>query len=273
MGKYWSNSKLADWIRGVKKPECASGEEWEEWEEACKEKHPIRYWIAENWLDYIKDFIMWPIDKLYSIKYWFLNRFVTRTHQLTSNLPKGQWYEMDERILNCLFTELVNFVTEEKAWKQLVFNEEDPKKYDAPWNATGWFRLRNWKSEQAGMDYLNWETTLIKDEDWGYNKDDPEYGQPTEQAIVAQEIINLYKWWVETRPNRPDPYDVSGWTAICDRREKSGKWFVSSANETPEEAAEIKEALNLLHETEERYYEEDNQMLIRLIKIRRSLWT
>jgi hypothetical protein len=44
-------------------------------------------------------------------------------------------------------------------------------------------------------------------------------------------------------------------------------------NNTPEEETETRTALDLCHKIEEDYHSEDEQMLIRLIKIRRSLWT
>ena len=108
--RYWSNGKFANWVRGTPQPECGTSKEWRDWKQTAKTKHPFRYWLAETALDKIQDFIMYPIDKLYSVKYWLVNRFVTKTHQLTSNLKKGEWHELDERILHCLFDELVNFV-------------------------------------------------------------------------------------------------------------------------------------------------------------------
>jgi hypothetical protein len=46
-----------------------------------------------------------------------------------------------------------------------------------------------------------------------------------------------------------------------------------SAVGTPAEEAESRAALDLVYKIEEDYHNEDEQQLIRLIKIRRSLWT
>jgi len=59
---YWSCSKLADQIRGTVKGGAKTGSGWREWEENAKQNHPIRYWIAEEALDAIQNFIWWPVS-------------------------------------------------------------------------------------------------------------------------------------------------------------------------------------------------------------------
>lgn len=273
MRNYFSCSKIADKIRGTPKLEVGSSKDWKNWEEEAKKKHPIRYYIAEELLDKIQNVIMYPIDKIYNIKYWFNNRFITKTHALTSNLKRGQWHEMDERILNCLFDELVSFIEIEKSWKNIICDEDAARKYDAPWFSKGWSRFRVWRSPEAAMDYLSWEESLVKDESWGLTPDDPEYGFPTHQALAAKEQRELYHWWKYVRPNRPDPYDASGWTEYCGDKRRKGISLFDDSEETPEESARIGEMLDIHRKLEEEYDMEDEQMLIRLVKIRRSLWT
>lgn len=273
--RYWNCSKFADWLRGTSKLKVGSAKEWKAWETQAKLKNSIRYWLVEEGLDYIQDFIMYPIDKLYSAKYWLVNRYVTKTHALTSTLKKGQWWEFDERILYCLFDELVNFVEVEIAWKNIVYSKDAKKEYKSPWNASGWFRSRTWRCPKAGLDYLDWETTLMKDETWGIQKDNPEYGQPTDQSLKAQEISELYHWWKFARPNRQDAYEVSGWNTRYETKTKDGDslWNYMCEEETEEEKVESRRILDLMNKIEEEYFQEDEEYLIRLIKIRRSLWT
>lgn len=151
--------------------------------------------------------------------------------------------------------------------------EDERKKYNMPWYGAGWFRLRTWRCPQAGLDHLDWETTLIWDESSGCGPDYEFYGQSTHQANNAQVISELYHWWKFVRPVRPDPYDESGWSEICDRRRENGKLLWSGEDETPEEEKESKKSLDLLHKIEEEYESEDTEMLSKLIKIRKSLWT
>lgn len=275
---YWCCSKFADWIRGTDKPYAETSEGWRTWKRASKKSNPIRYWIAEEGLDYLQDIVMWPSDFLYSIKYYINNRWVTKTHALTAHprdIKPGEWCDVGYRFLPCLFNELRDFVEVELAWFHIAWADKNEKrKYDAPFWATGWFRWRTWRCPQAGLDNLKWQRNLVwtKDE---VGEDSPELGKPTHQAIKAQEILDLYKWWTEVYPNRPDPYDASGWSALCEERRadnEDGEWFLNE-DKTPEQRRKTKKALDLCNKIEAKYEKEDEAMLIRLIKIRKSLWT
>lgn len=276
MRDYWSNSRIANAIRGTKKPVVLQLDEWDQWNQKAAAAHPIRFWIAEEGLDKVQSFFRWPVDQLYAAKYWINNRFVTKTHTLTSTLNKGEWHEFETRMLHCMFDELVNFVEVEQAWNTIAWNKDSRVKYKAPWYASGWFRWRTWRSPEAGLEGLQWAANLVMDEEWFGDPNHPDINKPTHQAKTAAEVIELYQWWKVTRPARPDPHDASGWTAICEkRRERHGNMssFLSSENNTEQEKQEAKQALNLTTEIEERYHNEDEQMMIRLIKIRRGLWT
>jgi hypothetical protein len=67
--------------------------------------------------------------------------------------------------------------------------------------------------------------------------------------------------------------DESGWSAYCDMRREKGRDFFDFDDKTPEEAEMSKIALDKSSEIEEAHNAEDEEMLIRLIKIRRDLWT
>ena len=269
---YWSCSKFADWLRGTAKPMAATGKEWGQWRRASKEAHPIRYWIVEEGLDYAQNFVNWPGDKLNDIRYYINNRWVTRTHSLTAHprdIKPGQWQDVGNRFLPCLFNELVDFVEVEQAWHHVLWDEESRKKYRTPWWRSGWLRWRTWRCPEAGIDYLKWAMTLT-------NKDFIEEGEqeePTYQAKAAKEILELYTWWKEVYPNRPDVHDASGWTAYCDLRRQKGYDLLDMEDKSPEEAEICKTALDKTREIEEAYNKEDEEMMIRLIKVRESLWT
>lgn len=262
---YWSCSPLANWIRGTAKGGAKTSEGWEEWRQQAKTAHPIRYWIAEEGLDKIQNAIYWPIDIFHKIRYYINNRWITRTHTLTSNLKKGQWHEFDTRLLHCMFDELVNFVEIDSAWMEVVFSSDNSKKYQVPWWRRVPFRIRGWRCPAAGVAHLEWAANLTWNEEW-IDKDDPKYGKPTAQAEVAQETLELYKWWREIRPARPDPYEASGWSEFCSRRR-------SNIFRSPEEQEESSRILPILEKMEEDYVNEDTEMMVRLIKIRQGLWT
>ncbi len=275
---YWSCSAFADWLRGSPKGGAKTSEEWRDWRVEAQQKYPVRYWIAEEALDAIQNFLWWPIDQLYNVKYYVNNRWVTRTHALTAHprdIRPGQWRDVGNRFLPCLFNELVNYVETELAWWHLAWEgAEERKKYNAPWWRFGWWNMRLWRCPQAGLDNLSWQMSLKADESWGLNPGDPGYGDPTPQAVKAREILELYKWWTEVYPHRPDPHDASGWTEYCNRkREEHGEEDFFCETKDPELRKFGDEALNKSHEIEQAYEAEDESMMIRLIKVRNGLWT
>lgn len=273
--EYWSNSKFADWLRGTMKLEAGTSEEWHVWKLQAEKNHPYRYWLAEEGLDILQSVVMYIPNKVYAIKYAFANRFISRTHTLTSNLKRWKWHELDTRILHCLFDELVNFVEVELAAANFRFDEDARDKHKVPFWGSGWFRTRTYRNAAAGREYLDWARKLVFDETWGVGPEDENYGKLTPQAKSTQEVLELYLWWTLGRPLRKDPYDESGWSAYCDkRREKSGNLVWVDWNEhSLEEKEESKRLLDKLNEIEMKYEEEDEAMLIRLIKVRKYLWT
>jgi hypothetical protein len=274
--RYWSNSKLADWIRGTAKPKAETGRGWDLWEAKAQENHPVRYWIVEEAFDAVQSFIWWPVDKLHDVKYYINNRWVTRTNSLTAHardIKPGQWQDVGNRFLPCLFNELVDFVEIETAWSHVAWgNEEAIAKYNPPFYAAGWWRWRTWRCPQAGIDHLNWASSLRMDDEWT-DKDSPDYGKPTRQAESAMEILALYRWWKEVYPSRPDPHEASGWSAYCEeRRQKNGGSLLAGLDDNSDRETS-KSILDRLTEIEQAHNAEDEAMLIRLIKIRESLWT
>jgi hypothetical protein len=270
---YWSCSPFADWLRGTKKLSSGTAEEWDDWTTAAQMKHNFRYWLAEEALGHIQDFVTWPARKLNDIRYYINNRWVSRSHSLTAHprdIKPGSWCDVGNRILPCLFNELVDFVEIEQAWHHCMWSDDAKTKFNVPWYRKGWLRLRTWRSSEAGMAYLNWASTLT-------NKDFIEEGEeevPTYQATAAKEIIELYTWWTTVYRNRPDPHDASGWSEYCEAsRLANGGKLSWSGDKSPELKAMSDAAHEKLREIEAAYEAEDEAMMIRLIKIRQSLWT
>jgi hypothetical protein len=271
---YWSCSEFADWLRGTPKLKAGTGKEWRLWKKAAKETHPIRFWIVEEGLDYIQNFVNWPADKLNDVRYYINNRWVSRTHSLTAHprdIKPGNWCDVGNRFLPCLFNELVDFVEIEQAWHHCIWSDEAKTKFETPWWRKGWLRWRTWRCPEAGMEYLKWASTLTNEE--FLDEGEKHKAEPTYQAKAAKEIIELYTWWKEVYPNRPDVHDASGWTAYCEMRRNNGYDFFDMEDKTEEEQEQCHTALDKSQEIEKAYRDEDEAMMIRLIKIRESLWT
>ena len=267
---YWSCSKFADWVRGTPKLRHGTEKEWRTWRKDAQSAHKFRYWVAEKLLDRAQDFVNYIPDRIHDVQYYLRIRFIIKTHSIGAHprdIQPGTWSDVGNRFLPCLFNALVNYVEVELAWNHIRWGENsNRKKYGAP----RWFsRLSTWRSKEAGLDNLKWQCSLTYDDDW-MPKTDPRYGKPTPQAEMAQQILQLYLWWTEIRPNREDPYDESGWNKLYD---SLGDRSLFDEDLPPDMEEEKRVSHDKLGKIEEDNELEDEEMMIRLIKIRQCLWT
>lgn len=234
---YWSLSAPIKWLRtkaGLENPYALSSEDWDEHRKACKEKAPFVEWFTNSFVNKVQRIVRIPLNLVYSVKVYYKN-CKGNTHVLDGGLKKGVWYDLPYRIQHCLFNELVKYVEQEK-----------------------------------GLEHLEWELGLVYNEEWGVNKDDPKYGTLTDQALSAAEQKALYSWWKYERPTRIDPHDASGLTAYYEQQRKEGKSLLHLANGKDEDWKEMHDKCS---EMELQYSQEDDSMLLRLIKIKDSLWS
>ena len=270
---YWTIGKFADWLRGTPKLNMGTSEEWDDWREAAEKKHPIRYWIAEEGLDYAQKVVYYIPDKLNDLRYYINNRWVSHSHALTAHprdIRPGSWSDVGSRFLPCMFNELVDFVEIEQAWHHCIWSDEAKTKFNVPWYRKGWLRWRTWRCPEAGLEYLKWASGLTN-EDFCQPGQTPEL---TSQATSAREILSLYYWWTQEYRNRPDPYEASGWSAVCEaERQANGGKLSWGGSKNPALKKQSEKAHKLLRKIEAQYEKEDEEMMIRLIKIRHNLWT
>lgn len=264
---YWQHSKAANWVRsklGVEiPPKAATACGWKEYKDRNKSR--IGYWLVEEGFDLAQDIVNFIPDVYKNAKRYTENRFVTKPHYIDTKLSRGEWHEMDTRILHGLMETLVDFVEVEKAHRQFISDWlQQPEE-------SVWFGLRKrqkWKSEwktpdrEAGLRYLDWEISL---------GDESPY-----QSKAAAEIKELYLWWKDIRPQREDPMKASGVSAYFDRQREEhgdGLFDIMCREETDEEKDAYRTMSDRMYEMEEQQEQEDEDMMVRLIKIRRSMWT
>lgn len=232
---YWSGSRLANFIRGSQKPYALEWHKWYEWHNEQREKRPLRYWLSENLLNRLQDIVYFPLDIYRTIRVYIRNRFIDKIHYLHTGLKKGEYYDLDHRILYALFNELVDFV--ELELSHLSKFDKNIK-----------YNFVKGRCKQAQDDYFKWANHL------------KHQGRLTEQAKASRKIKELYEWWKYTRPNRKDPFsdpilgDIDG---ILDNKKFKKK----------------QKLYELAYDLEKQYDDEDTEMLINLIKIRNHLWT
>lgn len=275
--RYWTCSKFADWLRGTAKLKSGTAEEWEEWDKSAKTKHKFRYWLAEEGLRHLQNTVHSVPDVIDSIMIYLNNRFIVKSNALTAHprdIAPGSWRDVGDRFLLCLFNELQDFVEIELAWHYIAWNGEEARnKYNPPSWTARMIHHRRWRCPQAGLDHLE-EKSKIDNTNYT-SPNDPTYGDLTSYAKNALEILTLYKWWTEVYRNRPDPMAASGWSDICDEARKEHGNVLSVLSEPKDKASKKRkaQALALSTKIEKSYRREEQQMLIRLVKIRNSLWT
>lgn len=271
MRSYLNSSKFVNNLRtrlGIDKPKWAAFDEWDEWRETTRKAFPVGWFLTEtlpDWLDSLWDWINSPY---YDTRYYFRNRFIRKTHVLRTDCPVGQYWDTDSRILTAMANAVIDFVEIELAYK-------------SNWCVTDASKTAVWRDgrcPELGLDYLRQEQEMVYDENESYHQ--PELlGQRHPQAITADEILAIYNW-AKNRPNRPDPHDISGWTEVCEETriaaDAAGKSYFGYSfgpDKDPEIEAKSRAALDKSREIEKQYDDEDTDMLMRIVKIRRTLWS
>lgn len=247
--------KFKHWMK-YHPEEIGSDDYWVEFDKEFARNAPIRYFFMEGAFNSfqlkIKFFIQRKIE-------WTLYRTINRYHVVDSGL-KPDYHDIPELILHTNFNLLVHYV-EKKLPSLHVWGDREKQN-----NLYGWKRYfprfirRHLKynrkySIKYGLDHLDWEMSLTGDVNF--------------QAEDATEIKKLYTWWVEQRPTRKlpeSPLDSVSTDHIFEFI--SEKW----KEENPELDAEWKKYCEETRKLEIEWSEEDEQMLIRLMKVRERLF-
>ena len=193
----------------------------------------------------IEDTILDVIAKYKNIVDWCRYRTLRKYHIVDTKLEPG-YHESDTLVMHSVFSILVDFVEMQKAWMYVITEE-----YDDVYSKLSWFErdFRKFRSVQYGIAYLNWEITETSGR----------------QSEAAQEILDLYTWWTLTRPQRVDPF------AIYHIDTFAIDSLISKKSE--EELKKVSAQYKNIQKLEDKYEKEDEKMMIRLIKVRKSLWT
>ena len=268
MSRHYSSSGFVEWMRekvfDFKKPSALGWGEWAKWDAKLKSERSIAFFFTETLPDWAELIPKHSIDYVNDFRYYVVNR-VHGSHRLDSTLKKGDYHEFSERMLYSMFDSLVNYIDSEEAHMHIVWADKAVRdKYNVPWWKRHWmFRWgQAWKCPEAAIDHLKWEMELT---------DSPI------QAESAREKMSLYTWWKHIRPGRGRAWDVSGFQAHWDKMDaKYGDDWLGLGGKGKMSRAEDKAYRKLQKsndELEEQWEKEDEDMIIRLVKLRKNLWT
>jgi hypothetical protein len=218
-------------------------------------KKPLWYILRQWYEDTLctPNGIFYPIQWYRNFTIWYSDTFISPHNVLQIKTLKKSWVDRDEKLLHANFQILSDFVEKECNVKGSVF------------------RLKIVDVDKEMLDYKDYDEEMKKGIRESIINDNR----------LKQEILDLYDWWNVKRPLRikNNPIyreDFPGEDIITDDDK------VVSRNEYGDPEAYLMnwkpDAKRMAYYDEIRKYEEmedqeDNEMLIRLIKIRKNLWT
>jgi hypothetical protein len=217
---------------------------WSNYHYIVKERAPIRYFIMYVMARYIKN-----IGILYEkindkIRYTYVAKH--QYHIVRTGLKIG-YHEIDDRMLYASFNLLREYV-EIQCANMHKMSEDKCNTY-------------NIRDRAAGLEFLDWEISLS-------SRKLPKDERCLTQAKQAREIKKLYLWWVDERL----PRDSFTYLKFSDQGLLQGERDARFNRLAPDYVAYRKHLLDFVSDSDKWIALEDAN-LIRLMKIRRGLWT
>lgn len=281
---HFSSAKPFNWLRKhvfkIEKPLSLGWGEWSKWDAELKRTRPIANFFTETLPDWLEWIPQHSTDYFHDAR-WFMQNIFDGSTVLRSKLKLGQYHEFDQRLLHCAFDAFVDHIEGEVAWSHIAWSDkEEVKKYNIPFYVR--YRWLNWfgkfKCPQAAIDHLKWEMNLSE-----ADPQNPYASSDNHQAIRAREKMALYTWWKTIRPSRGDEWEETGFREFWDKMSEKydeddnnrTSWLGlgSKSKMTAAEKRTYKKLSNAKDELEQQREDEDNEMLIRLVNLRKALWT
>jgi hypothetical protein len=227
--------------------------------------------------------------------HWFTSNRVLTIRSIKAN----EYRDIDTLLFEAVMQLLVNFVENEKAHMTRICSVrhyEDYMKGEVKWDELDeftrssciidyikasrfdkWWNEKKW-DEILGQNYLEWEVSL-KDTSVQY---DAEHTANLSQSESAAEILRIYRWYKFERPNRVDPWESDFDKPHYAYEHEDGSLTNEMLAPTPDEQGmfsmrkitpEYAEYLKKCSDLEDEQNKEDTRNAMRIVEIRRHLWT
>jgi hypothetical protein len=226
----------------------------------------------------VKRYLKSPLRWYDNICYWVAYRTYDKYHIVNTGL-EPRYYDKDTILLHANFSILVDYVETELAWIEYCFSDRPRDFTDKLRNLLPRFvrvLLKTPYGRQEGEAHL---TKSLQ-----HSLDNPE-DYPEEHKKNYEDILELYRWWKDLRPVRPDPGEVVGLDAFCEAKKKeygssdlyvfepSGKVYVMKSILSEQDEEEHRRLVMASFHEENKQWDEDTEMLCRLMRLRGFLWT
>lgn len=195
------------------------GKTWQDWHRTVKQMHPIKYWIAETFGDWLRYSVWFPLKHPFEkFHYWFVSHFVPsrRYHMLDLRQEGGYqygWQDVPEKMLYAMFNLLGEYLNKEK-----------------PHDLTQWYTREQIEAD-PGMKM---------------------------QQDALEEAQAIYHWWTVERKQEFEA-----------ESKLTHDWVEARKAKNPNKE-ELWKALQKMKADLEN---KEDEMIARLMKIRKSLWT
>jgi hypothetical protein len=250
-------NRIKNWV-DWNPPTSLSTKGWRYFKKDFKETAPIRYWFKHS----LQRKYILPVKYKYNaMKEWIRFRTHDKYHIINTGLSPD-YYDIRTIMLHGNFNLLKDFVEVEQAWHHYCWSDNR--------QCASWFEKHipfyrvfyKFRSAEMGVEYLNWAATL----------DDPTipvHERSEDQAQSAIEILHLYRWWTVVRPGRK--------VVVTSDYNDQGLGILGALDtdfdRTADDYVRHQDAMAEKEIVEADWDAEDTEMLIRLMKIRRKLWT
>lgn len=199
-----------------------------------------------------------------------MRRFLQKLHRTVyphntlhiPSLKRGDWYDVDTKMFEAMFTLLCEYVENECAHMMLM----DTKKYSLRERLLHRWLPRNLRrnfSRTLGIAYLDWMASVD--------------GCHQYQVDMSQMTKDLYIWYNDEYPQIKDPYEtiIDPQFLFVDEHNNPTNDFVSYAADRAMNKfhPDYRDMLDTLHKMEEAQQKTVDMKLEDLLAVRRSLWT
>ena len=246
-----------------------------------KEEMPVRYFLLKTvpstFSVLIEKFITDPWTNVRQKLIW---TFIDRYHVVKTGLKPG-YYDKDQIMLHACFSLLVDYVEKECASFGTSSADERKMRFIP-------FYKYFWRSRELGLAELEHEIKRMESEimdevqartTGGTYQETAHIESLRHQLQSAKKVLELYKWWTETRPQllaEIESIDTTKPFLEATKHEGYGNLAFISSELRKKYPLEHKKMLDLCarkYHLEELLNEEEQKKLMELIEIRKFLWT
>jgi len=175
-------------------------------------------------------------------------------HLIDTKLPPSDWYDTDTKMLHGMMELCVDFVEKESTGEYMPFSLSNNKN-----------RNKNIKKEWKKID----------------NVKDPHLKKMEKSIFESQiksdnEIMKIYKWWKDyPRRRREIDNAITYWYTFCMKFKKKDSLFPFPNTKVmnKKEIRDEKALRRITHILEAKLAKEETEYLIRLVKVRKYMWT